>query len=126
MTDDVKTIKHRKDLQALRFTVVAEVNENLDDAYHVDYVVYEACYFDEVTTISWRPKGDDNGVTDSLGDAQVFLHGCVKWDGCSNWWFDVEDEIALHCCERWEITRISEVMAMCYDWTKELLPKFED
>jgi len=118
-------MKTRKDLEKLRFTVVAEVNDDMEKAYHVSYTVYTAHYFDDVTPISWVPKEDCNGRTDKLEEAEVFLHGDVKWDGCSNWWFDVEDEIALHCCERWEIARVSEAMLFCYDWTKELLPKFE-
>lgn len=123
---NVKTVKHRKDLQDLRFTVVAEVKEDLNEAYHVDYVVYNACYFDDDTPIQWRHKDNWNDITDTLENAEIFLHGSVKWDGCSNWWFDIEEQIALHCCERWELTRVGEVLAFCYDWTKELLPNFND
>jgi hypothetical protein len=114
---------HRKDMQDLRLTVVATVPD--DEGYCVDYVVYEACYFDEVTPVSWRPADDCNGVTDDLAKAQVFLHGHVKWDGCSNWHFDIDDGIMLHACERWELVRVGEVMARCWDWTKELLPNFD-
>ena len=58
--------------------------------------------------------------TDHICDAELFLHGRVKWDGCSDWHFDEQDRIRLHGCAREDLTALGEVMARCWDWTAEL------
>ena len=109
-----------KHLGDLRFTIVAKVAE-----YSVGYAVYslQRCGKDDICL--WVHKDNCNQTTNLLEDAEVFLHGFVKWDGCSNWWFDIADDIAMHGCDRRDLTRVGEVLGICYDWTKELLPNFE-
>lgn len=60
--------------------------------------------------------------TADIDSAGVYLSGEVKWDGCSNWRFDEQDDCMLHACSREELSRFSEAMQLCYDWAKELLP----
>lgn len=62
--------------------------------------------------------------TSYLESADVYLHGNVKWDGCSNWSFDAQEHGMLHCCERDELKRFSDVMLLCWDWASELCPNW--
>ena len=64
-------------------------------------------------------------LVESIDEAQVFAHGTVKWDGCSNWHFDEQDNCMLHGCTRHALINIGEVLAQCWDWTNALLPNFE-
>ena len=68
---------------------------------------------------------DDDRQTDKMDDAQVFLSGNVRWDGCSNWYFNAQNECMIHACNRKEVERIGEVMALCWDWTAELCEKWQ-
>lgn len=99
------------------YTIVAE-----PQGYRVDYNVYKSWGVATDGTRLWA-KDDDNGCsgcTSNLDDADLFLHGEVKWDGCSNWHFDEQDAVMIHCCERQQLLDIGEVMARCWDMTKHL------
>jgi hypothetical protein len=53
-----------------------------------------------------------------------YLHGNVKWDGCSNWHFDAQDFVMLHGCCREDLQRIGDIMALCWDFTAILCPEW--
>ena len=63
---------------------------------------------------------DDYEFTEDIKEADTYISGEVKWDGCSNWDFDVAKDIMLHGCSKKDLTRIGEVMGICWDWTAEL------
>jgi len=109
----------------LKFTVVATRHE-----YHVDYVLYEIAGFTEPGNKPLWPKKDaDPGpdFVESLDDAEPYLHGSVKWDGCSNWSFDEQDRgVMLHGCGREDLVNLGEVMARCWDLTKTLCKNWYD
>lgn len=101
----------------LWFAVTAEPDE-----YWVEYKVYTIFGL----PVNGAPPvyAKDCAPADGIKDADVFLHGRVKWDGCSDWYIDEqEDDSMIHSCSRDGLTRIGEVMARCWDMTKELCPK---
>jgi len=113
-----------KHFMELGFTVVAEPNE-----YHVDYTVYD---HDGVNVEDNSPRFHRRGATsspdmvESINDAEIFLHGYVKWDGCSNWYFDEQkDGMMLHGCYRLDVLRFGLILAECWDWTKDLCPAWD-
>lgn len=60
---------------------------------------------------------------DWLDDAAVYLHGTVKWDGCSDWLFDDNAKNRmLHGCGRKDLSNIGEALTRCWDWAAELIP----
>jgi hypothetical protein len=99
----------------LGFSAVAAVH-----SYHVDFAVYAIAGTEVDGTPVYGPSFEK-----SLDGAEVYLHGFVKWDGCSNWHFDAQDECMLHGCGRRDLTNIGGIMAACWDWTAELLPTFD-
>jgi hypothetical protein len=111
----MSAVRHLNDMW---FTIVAEPHD-----YHVAYSVYEIYGTDTDGRIYWR-NGDD-GEVDTLEAAAVFLHGDVKWDGCSDWHFDEQDRVMLHACSRQTLVNLGAVMAACWDWTAELLPTWD-
>ncbi len=58
---------------------------------------------------------DDEPAFDEKPD----LTGWVKWDGCSNW----EVDGYFHSCSRAELEQLGQVLARCWDWAAELLPR---
>lgn len=112
-------VQHRFDLQ---FTVVATVH-----SHWVDFAIYDMVSWADDTP-AWCALVESGGggrvPVDSLEEAEVYLHGSVKWDGCSNWHFDEQDRVMLHGCGRADVQRFGDVMAMCWDWTAKLLPSW--
>lgn len=110
----VSTHQYFKDF---RFYVVATVQD-----YCVDYIIYDI----QAETETGEPLFPKKGLsyfepTPSIDESSPYLHGSVKWDGCSNWYFDEQDDVMLHGCERSHLTRFGEIMGACWDWTKLLL-----
>lgn len=101
-------------MQDLSFTVIAMVH-----SHSVVFTIYEIMAWEEGDVPLY---GD---YSDSLETAAVFLHGSVKWDGCSNWHFDAQDACMLHGCSREDLTRMGEVMGRCWDWAAQLLPNWQ-
>lgn len=113
----------------LRFTVVA-----VPHSHWVEYTIYDIEGFGEGDTKGvydrplWHKAGDpcSPSPVDTLGESEPYLHGDVKWDGCSNWHFDQQDRVMLHGCSRGGVHRFGEVMARCWDWTAELCPNWDE
>lgn len=99
------------------FTVVAEPH-----SHHVSFTIYEIVGWSEGTVPGVFDVPEWENALD-LADAEVYLHGDVKWDGCSNWHFDEQDRCMLHGCSRGDLQNLGEVMAQCWDWAAELLPQ---
>lgn len=109
-------IKHFDDLA---FTVVATPH-----SHRVEYVIYDCVGYTEDGKPLWSHKKPEccSDLVDCVSDAAIYLHGSVKWDGCSNWHFDEQDRVMLHGCSREHLLRLGEVMARCWDWTAVLCP----
>ena len=76
------------------------------DSHHADFVIYD---HDQPAIEDWSDE--------------VFAHGFVKWDGCSNWQIDAQDHVMLHGCSRDDLFRIGAILAACWDWAAELMPE---
>jgi hypothetical protein len=63
---------------------------------------------------------------ETVEEADIFAHGDVKWDGCSNWYFDEQDSVMLHGCCKDDVLNIGKILAECWDWTKDICPNWLD
>lgn len=116
--DTTSLVKHCKELD---FTVVATPDE-----YIVKFVVYEITGWGKnLDTGLWDVPNWGSDFSSTLEFVEPYLHGSVKWDGCSNWHFDEQDQVMLHGCSRRGITRYGEVLGLCWDWAAELCPKWD-
>lgn len=121
-------VKHIKHIESLDFTVVADVGDSLVsfDIYDIEGWGEGECpgVFDIPL---WHKEGAKH-YPDSVLDLDVaerYLHGSVKWDGCSDWHFDEQDRNMLHSCSLHGLQRLGDVMTFCWKWTSELLPNFD-
>ena len=114
-----KTVEHNKDLC---FTIVYE---HTNDPYVVNFW----CYDIEGWLDDGKPlyhKKDSPSYPDpveTIEEAEMFLHGDVKWDGCSNWYFDEQNIGMLHGCSRQDVTRFGDVLGRCWDIAKGVMEK---
>lgn len=119
--------RHIRNVPELSFTIVAEPHD-----YYVTYTIYDIQGFEEGETKDvfdkplWPRAGamSSPDPVDTLEESEPYLHGDVKWDGCSNWEFDEQERVMLHGCSRSDVQRFGDVMAMCWDWTKEICPRW--
>jgi hypothetical protein len=125
MMADTPIAHHTRHVESLNFTVVANVY-----SHYVEYVIYDIVAHGEGETEGvydapeWPRIGQVCGgdTVSNIVEAEVYLHGSVKWDGCSNWHFDEQDRVMLHGCSKEDIRRFGDIMALCWDWTAELCP----
>lgn len=102
------------------FMVLAKLGDN---QLHVNFEIYK---LEQV-----RNQQDlDNYLVPKFGDEEPsdverFIHGFVKWDGCSNWMFDCNEKgtYYMHACSRADLERIGKVLGLCYDWAAALMPE---
>lgn len=107
--------------RALGFTVVATGN-----VANVDVCAYQITGWRDGRPL-WLPKRTSSSpwfvpVTE-LGEAERYLHGNVKFDGCSNWHFDEQDHTMLHGCSRADLVNIGRLLALCWDTANRLMDK---
>lgn len=123
-------MKDTRHFDDIRFSVVAEwENDSSSGEYPitVNFRAYQITGTYENGQRLWSRKDSQSWPDDveNLDDAELYLHGFVIWDGCSNWNIDAQDGIMLHECDRSGLVAIGEVMARCWDWGKELMPTFD-
>ncbi len=61
--------------------------------------------------------------TEKLEEAEVFLSGSVKWDGCSN--FNLGEGGYYHFCSKQEAIDIGVLLGRLYDWAAKLIPNWD-
>lgn len=97
-----------------------------------EFAVYELLWLDD----DGRPVGNKAGSTSSpdpassLEETQVYLHGSIKWDGCSNWLFDEQDSLPgcqsmLHFCGKQSAMNLGVLMERLYEWAAEVIEAWD-
>lgn len=120
--DGTTYIEHNEELG---FTIVAEIE---------DYVLSFKCY--EMYTIdlnsgqstrAWQNAESHTSpnYTYSLANAEIYVHGFVKWDGCSNWHFNIQDKSVIHFCGKDDLNKVSALLARCWTISEEECPMFD-
>jgi len=61
-------------------------------------------------------------VVDVLADAALWLHGSIKWNGCSNLHINAQDDSMLHFCGPSEAAAVGKLLAALYDIAREIMP----
>lgn len=109
-----------REFRELKFTVVATRLYS----HSINYTVYRHAGISyENDEVLYLKAGEVCNIPcDTLKEASIFVNGAVKWDGCSNWHFDEQDFVMIHECTREGLLRIGEILAKCWDLTRELLP----
>lgn len=116
----------RRDYKDIGFTAIAEPMGQ-DDIYAVRFEIYTIVSTDINGTVFWQRRGACSSLNpvNRLDEAELYLHGHVKWDGCSNWYFDEQDRVMLHCCGLNDIENIGKVMKRCWKWAGEFMTHWE-
>ncbi len=94
-------------------------NGDWESCYVVDFEAYEIHHIKDSAFVFEMP-GRPNEFTKEFHNAQRYLHGDVKWDGCSNWHFDIQDGCMIHFCSVEETQEISRLFEKMYEIAKEV------
>ena len=91
--------------------------------YKAEFKVYNMAGIDPDSGTPLLQRADAHAwpaPTEDISIAELYLHGTVKWDGCSDWHFDYPETLCHHGCDREDLVALGEVMARCWDWAAEL------
>jgi hypothetical protein len=116
-----KSSAERRDFPELEFAVVIAPDE-----YFVEYKIYEivANDFDGKPLFQRAGSHFHPDPVERLDEAEVYLEGSVKWDGCSNWNLDDPSGGLRHFCSREQLENVGKILAACYDLTPEFCPNY--
>jgi hypothetical protein len=122
----------RDGFHGMGFRVVAAVEYSSSEGVplSIEFSVYETVGF--TTTYEEKPvykrAGSDTSmdVVENIAEAQRFLHGNVKWDGCSNWSFDEHDKVMMHFCGVRDAEDIGRLFSALYSIARDLMPQLRD
>lgn len=89
----------------------------------VDFKVYPVRGESEDGERIYECGDDGSGFTRHVELANDYLHGFVKWDGCSNWYFDEQDTCMLHFCGVNMVQDLMSVMCHCYEVAEDVLDR---
>jgi len=108
----------------IRYYCVAEPKE-----YHVDFKVYELLGTkDGQPVFQCADTLSSPDPVSAVEEAQVYLSGHIKWDGCANLLFDAQEvcgvPCSLHFCGKSAATSVGTLLGRMYDLMPELLPRW--
>lgn len=98
------------------------VETSLGEAWMNFYV------WSDLSRITYSPDREEIGKLvfdtqdeDPFKNGEMFLHGSIKWDGCSNWSFP--SKVMLHFWRRAETQTISPLFDLLYSIAKAEIPR---
>jgi hypothetical protein len=114
---DIPEYSEDKLLSDLNFLIIADVF-----SHHVNFTIYEVITLEkDGSPLFQDPKEKISGIfVNTIEQAEPYVHGYIKWDGCSNWYFDEQDKCMLHGCSREDLDRFGKVLVACWDWMSDL------
>jgi len=99
------------------YTIQAEYKEHV-----INFIVYRNMTYglSEDEPVSWLKKGGGwQEETSIIEEAEDYVHGFIKWDGCSNWEYSKDTDIMIHFCGSNEAEFAAKVIPLCYKIASE-------
>src|SRR5277367_1987808 len=97
----------------LHFAVVAELEPEYKQS--VEYKIYEivatSCGDDPKPLFQNRNARSHPDPVESIEDAEVYMQGFVKWDGCSNWILQADRKCMLHFCTQESLLNVGKILS---------------
>lgn len=81
----------------------------------------------ESDSFLYEKKNSNHGMdsTEDLDDAQIFVSGDIKWDGCSNIYFNEQDNGMIHFCDKKSTVDLGIMLGRLYDIASEVIPNVD-
>lgn len=101
----------------LLLTVIYSYSE-----HWTDFRAYEIIYTEDTGKHFYEIKGSTGSgdETSDIKEAQTYIKGVVKWDGCCHYYFGDEDGY-IHLCGGGNIKNLMEVVKKIYNRSGELM-----
>ena len=112
MTDKIRV------WQDIRFCATAELEE-----YSCLFKAYQLLWLEDGVPVANLPGGSSPNPAPTLEEAQVFLAGHIKWDGCSDW-YDFDQ--CWHFCSSQQASDVGLLFARLYEWASQVIPRWEE
>ena len=119
----------RKDFKDIMYTVVMERGNcpsypRGDDprVFHCDFKVYSIYGIDSAGFVIFEHPEKCSHPVDTIQEARLFMHGEIKWDGCTNFHFDEQDKLMIHMCGRKDMADLATLFDRLYAMADEVMP----
>ncbi len=91
------------------------------DSHILNFRVFKVVAWDD----AGKPimYGGSHRPVESMGEAEVFVDGFIKWDGCSNFEFGPPG-IMVHFCDREQAVGLGQLLGWLYDVAAETIPSW--
>jgi len=107
-------------LHEIGYTIRGRLDEN---GYYVEVEAYEMSASNPVLFRKKNSSTAKDRYIEDLENAERFLSGHVKWDGCSNLCIDeCYDGSKMHFCGKSDATKIGVLLGAIYDLAYDLMP----
>lgn len=85
------------------------------------FEVFAIAYEDQDGGIGFECAGisSEDRTTDDIAKAYTFASGDVRFDGCSNVWFDEQERCAVHTCSRRDLENIGTMLTRVHGLASE-------
>lgn len=111
MTDAPKRVR-------VDWTDIGYSAELTDMGYRADFIIKKIISCNPV--LEWA--NEDETLTPDWSKADTFCHGDIKWDGCSNYWFDEQDKMCIpHACSREDLVNLGILLGRVFDIAAEIM-----
>jgi len=109
----------RKLSEGKDFEIIAEKHQ-----YHIEFKIYSIEGITLDGDILYHKKNSQvwPDPVRNIDESEIFCHGSVKWDGCSNWHFDEQDRCMLHAGSKDGIVDLFKPLLECWEIAKKELP----
>lgn len=84
--------------------------------------VYEAVRLADESVLIQDSTGVGQSWTKNRDDAEVYLHGTIRWDGCSDWSFYPADNCMIHLCGPGDADELHWLLKTCYSLVADAMP----
>lgn len=111
-------MKDTRNYSDIQFTVVSWPCE-IAPGHVREFLAYEVA--GNLTDENKTPLYGDS-FSENIEDAEVFLRGSVKWDGCSNWDFPGLEDVMMHFCSVQDAKNLGILFERIYGIAEELIP----
>jgi hypothetical protein len=100
------------------------------NSHYADFTVYQVVGSSgpcetEVSEFHRAGYKSSDDLVERVEEAQIYLHGSVKWDGCADIAFDEQENVMLHFCGQTDATNIGVLLGRIYELAARMIPAWD-
>jgi hypothetical protein len=96
------------------------------ERHYITFMVFEILSLEPKILLHAKHEDSRPNPVETFEDAEVFLAGRIKWDGCADLNWAPDDDGYHHYCSRKQATEIGTLLHRIYELASDAMPNYED